>query len=154
MSDLATRLAAQIATEIAARPAQVQSAVDLLDGGATVPFIARYRKEITGGLDDTQLRMLAERLTYLRELESRRAAILKSVDEQGKLDPALNAALSSRNGAPRPRSPANSVSRRWRKPSSPIAWPIRPNWRNASLPPKSPGSRKHSTARATSSSKA
>src|SRR6185312_14873563 len=58
-----------------------------------VPFIARYRKEITGGLDDTQLRLLAERLTYLRELEARRAAILKSVDEQGKLTPELTASI-------------------------------------------------------------
>ncbi len=65
----------------------------LLDGGATVPFVARYRKEITGGLDDAQLRTLEERMTYLRELEERRAAILKSVREQGKLDAALEAAI-------------------------------------------------------------
>ena len=75
----------KIAEEIAAKPAQVQAAVELLDGGATVPFIARYRKEATGGLDDTQLRNLEERLRYLRELEERRAAILASVAEQGKL---------------------------------------------------------------------
>ena len=66
---------------------QVDAAVELLDEGATVPFIARYRKEVTGGLDDTQLRNLAERLVYLRELEARRAAILKSITEQGKLTP-------------------------------------------------------------------
>ncbi len=78
-----------IATEIAATPAQVSAAVDLLDGGATVPFIARYRKEVTGGLDDTQLRKLEERLGYLRELEARRAAILGSITEQGKLTDAL-----------------------------------------------------------------
>ncbi len=93
MSELETRIANQIATEIAARPAQVHAAVELLDGGATVPFVARYRKEVTGGLDDTQLRLLAERLSYLRELESRRAAIIKSIDEQGKLTPELTVAI-------------------------------------------------------------
>src|SRR6185312_2723336 len=90
---LDNRISPQIAGEVAARPEQVRAAVELLDGGATVPFIARYRKEITGGLDDTQLRLLAERLTYLRELEARRAAILKSVDEQGKLTPELTASI-------------------------------------------------------------
>ncbi|HEX7768905.1 MAG TPA: Tex family protein, partial [Dokdonella sp.] len=79
----------RIAQDIAAQPAQVRAAVELLDGGATVPFIARYRKEVTGGLDDTQLRLLEERLGYLRELEDRRAAILASITEQGKLDEAL-----------------------------------------------------------------
>jgi len=93
MSALDTRIAAQIATEVAARPEQVRAAVELLDGGATVPFIARYRKEVTGGLDDTQLRLLAERLTYLRELEARRAAILKSIEEQGKLTRELTASI-------------------------------------------------------------
>src|SRR5690606_9298076 len=71
------------------------STIDLLDGGATVPFIARYRKEATGGLDDTQLRTLDERLTYLRELEERRAAIRASIDEQGKLDAALAAQIDA-----------------------------------------------------------
>src|SRR3954466_10986474 len=79
----------RIAEEIAATPAQVTAAVALLDGGATVPFIARYRKEVTGGLDDTQLRLLEERLRYLRELEERRAAVLASVAEQGKLSDEL-----------------------------------------------------------------
>jgi protein Tex len=79
----------RIAQDIAAKPEQVHAAVDLLDGGATVPFIARYRKEATGGLDDTQLRLLEERLRYLRELEERRSAILASVEEQGKLSDAL-----------------------------------------------------------------
>ena len=79
----------RIAQDIAANTDQVQAAVDLLDGGATVPFIARYRKEATGGLDDTQLRLLEERLRYLRELEERRSAILASVEEQGKLSDAL-----------------------------------------------------------------
>lgn len=79
----------RIAQDIAAQPAQVQAAIDLLDAGATVPFIARYRKEATGGLDDTQLRLLGERLGYLRELEERRSAILASIEEQGKLDAEL-----------------------------------------------------------------
>ncbi len=79
----------QIATELDVKPAQVAAAIGLLDEGATVPFIARYRKEVTQGLDDTQLRQLEQRLGYLRELEDRRGAILKSIDEQGKLDDAL-----------------------------------------------------------------
>ncbi|MEH8022012.1 Tex family protein [Rheinheimera metallidurans] len=79
----------QIAAEIAARPEQVSATIKLLEEGSTVPFIARYRKEITGGLDDTQLRHLEQRLTYLRELEDRRQVILKTIDEQGKLSPEL-----------------------------------------------------------------
>jgi len=79
----------RIAQELQVREGQVQAAVDLLDGGATVPFIARYRKEVTGALDDTQLRTLEERLRYLRELEERRAAVLESVRSQGKLTPEL-----------------------------------------------------------------
>ena len=85
----------QIAAELLVRPAQVKAAVDLLDGGATVPFIARYRKEATDGLDDTQLRDLEARLGYLRELEDRRAAVLKSIEEQGKLTPELRAAIEA-----------------------------------------------------------
>ena len=81
----------RIATETAARPEQVEAAVQLLDSGATVPFIARYRKEATGGLDDSQLRLLEERLGYLRELEDRRAAVLASIEEQGKLSDELRA---------------------------------------------------------------
>ncbi len=84
---------ARIAAELGAREAQVNAAVQLLDEGATVPFIARYRKEVTGGLDDTQLRNLQERLGYLRELEERRASILGSIDEQGKLTAALSKAI-------------------------------------------------------------
>ncbi len=80
-------IAARIAQELNAREAQVTAAIDLFDGGSTVPFVARYRKEATGGLDDTQLRTLDERLKYLREMEDRRAAILKSIEEQGKLTP-------------------------------------------------------------------
>ena len=81
------RITLKIAEEIGARREQVSAAVALLDEGATVPFIARYRKEVTGGLDDIQLRLLDERLAYLRELEERRATILASIDEQGKLTP-------------------------------------------------------------------
>jgi uncharacterized protein len=85
----------QLAAELNVRPAQVNAAVQLLDGGATVPFIARYRKEATDGLDDTQLRDLEARLGYLRELEDRRAAVLKSIEEQGKLTPELRAAIEA-----------------------------------------------------------
>ena len=85
----------QIAAELKVRPAQVNAAVELLDGGATVPFIARYRKEATDGLDDVQLRELEARLAYLRELEERRAAVLKSIEEQGKLTPELRAAIEA-----------------------------------------------------------
>ncbi|MBX3618416.1 MAG: RNA-binding transcriptional accessory protein [Rhizobacter sp.] len=85
----------QLAAELKVRAAQVNAAVELLDGGATVPFIARYRKEATDGLDDTQLRDLESRLGYLRELEERRAAVLKSIDEQGKLTPELRAAVEA-----------------------------------------------------------
>lgn len=84
---------ARIAEELGVREAQVQAAVDLLDGGATVPFVARYRKEATGSLDDAQLRTLEERLTYLRELDARRKVILESVRDQGKLDATLEAAI-------------------------------------------------------------
>ena len=90
-----TAIIQQIANEIKVLPKQVQTAVELLDGGATVPFIARYRKEATGGLDDIQLRELEARLSYLRELASRREAILKSIDEQGKLTPELRAAIDA-----------------------------------------------------------
>ncbi|MCV3765516.1 Tex family protein [Rhizobium sp. TRM95796] len=79
------RLAATIASEINARPQQVQAAVGLIDEGSTIPFIARYRKEVTGGLDDTQLRTLSERLVYLREMEARRDTILDSIQTQGKM---------------------------------------------------------------------
>ena len=84
----------RIANELGVRPAQVNAAIALLDEGATVPFISRYRKEATDGLDDTQLRNLEERLTYLRDLEDRRAAILASIEDQGKLTPELRAEIS------------------------------------------------------------
>ncbi|MCM2476845.1 RNA-binding transcriptional accessory protein [Rhizobium sp. CG5] len=85
MADDSKSIAAIIASEINARPEQVVAAVGLLDEGSTVPFIARYRKEITGGLDDTQLRNLAERLTYLREFNARRKSIVESITSQGKM---------------------------------------------------------------------
>jgi uncharacterized protein len=89
------KIITQIAAELSLRPAQVEAAVALIDGGATVPFVARYRKEATGGLDDVQLRALHERLGYLRELEERREAVLRSVGEQGRLTPALAAAVAA-----------------------------------------------------------
>ncbi|MEI4484181.1 MULTISPECIES: Tex family protein [unclassified Phyllobacterium] len=84
-----------IAAEINARPDQVNAAIELLDGGATVPFIARYRKEVTGGLDDTQLRTLDERLIYLRELEARRDTIINEIQSQGKLTPELEGKIAA-----------------------------------------------------------
>src|SRR5215203_6611740 len=86
-----TSIAQRIADELQVRVAQVDATIALLDDKATVPFVARYRKEATGGLDDTQLRTLEERLGYLRELEDRRATILESIREQGKLGPELEA---------------------------------------------------------------
>jgi protein Tex len=88
-----TSIARHIAEGLRVREQQVEAAVALLDGGATVPFIARYRKEATGSLDAAQLRTLDERLHYLRELEERRAVILNSIREQGKLDAALQTAI-------------------------------------------------------------
>ncbi|WP_291994041.1 Tex family protein [Candidatus Accumulibacter sp. ACC003] len=88
-------IARKIAEEIGCQPQQVVATAALLDEGATVPFIARYRKEVTGGLDDIQLRLLDERLVYLRELEERRAAIVASIDEQGQLTPALAAEIAA-----------------------------------------------------------
>ena len=91
LPSLSTRLAA----ELAVGENQVAAAIRLLDEGSTVPFIARYRKEATGSLDDAQLRQLDERLGYLRELDDRRNAVLASIDEQGKLTAELTAALMS-----------------------------------------------------------
>ncbi len=85
----------RLAEELSISAAQVRATIALLDEGATVPFIARYRKEVTNGLDDTQLRDLAERLVYLRELDARRNAILEAISEQGKLDSALAASIDS-----------------------------------------------------------
>ncbi|MBP5980656.1 MAG: RNA-binding transcriptional accessory protein [Halomonas sp.] len=93
--DVNQRIISRLADELGVRTQQVAATVELLDGGATVPFIARYRKEITGALDDTQLRQLDERLRYLRELEERREAVLLAIDEQGKLDAPLKAAIQA-----------------------------------------------------------
>ena len=93
----------RLAAELSVREAQVSATIELIDGGATVPFIARYRKEVTGGLDDTQLRTLAERLVYLRELDERRVSILGSISEQGKLSPNW-----------RPRSTPPTTRPRWK----------------------------------------
>ena len=90
-----SQIISRISQDIGAAPGQVEAAVKLLDGGDTVPFIARYRKEATGGLDDTQLRLLAERLVYLREMEDRRAAIVASITEQGKMTDQLAADIAS-----------------------------------------------------------
>lgn len=89
------KIVQSIATELGVAARQVAAAVALLDEGATVPFIARYRKEATSNLDDTQLRTLEERLAYLRELEDRRAAILASISEQGKLTEPLRLAIEA-----------------------------------------------------------
>src|SRR5210317_1134497 len=83
----------RIAEELSVRENQVNAAIQLLDEGATVPFISRYRKEVTGSLDDTQMRQLEERLHYLREMEQRRVSILGSIEEQGKLTPELKQAI-------------------------------------------------------------
>ena len=89
------KITLQVAAELKVRPAQVAAAVALLDAGSTVPFIARYRKEATDGLDDVQLRELEARLSYLRELEERRSAVLKSITEQGRLTPELSGAIAA-----------------------------------------------------------
>ncbi|WP_417328860.1 Tex family protein [Halomonas cupida] len=91
--DANARIIARLADELSVRNSQVAATVELLDGGATVPFIARYRKEVTGALDDSQLRQLEERLGYLRELEERRSAVLAAIDEQGKLTAELAASI-------------------------------------------------------------
>ena len=89
------KITRQLASEIHISESQVRAAVELLDGGATVPFIASYRKEVTNGLDDIQLRELEARLSYLRELEDRRSAVLKSIADQGKLTPDLQTAIEA-----------------------------------------------------------
>jgi protein Tex len=95
MPSVVEKIVTQIAHEIGCRPAQVQAALHLLDGGATVPFVARYRKEVTGGLDDIQLRALADRSIYLRELEDRRGVVRQSIADQGKLNPGLELAIDA-----------------------------------------------------------
>lgn len=93
MTEFSSRITTRIAQEISARPNQVEAAVALLDGGATVPFIARYRKDVTGNLSDAQLRILEERLIYLRELDDRRGVILAAIEAQGKLSDELRAQI-------------------------------------------------------------
>ena len=113
-----------LAAELKIRPDQVSSTVAMLDGGATVPFIARYRKEATGDLDDTTLRTLDERLIYLRELEARRATILASIEEQGKLTDALRDAVGA--GRKRPVTGSLNVlpsARLCRKTRKKMCWP-------------------------------
>ena len=117
MDQTAERIARTIATEIAASPKQVSAAVELLDGGATVPFVARYRKEVTGGLDDTQLRTLGDRLVYLREMEARRSSILESI--KGRASSPTRWPDPSRRPRPRPRSRTST------SPTSPSAAPRR-----------------------------
>ncbi|MFT5577295.1 MAG: hypothetical protein ACI9WS_000044, partial [Paraglaciecola psychrophila] len=95
MSELSRTISQSIASELNVKQQQVDAAIALLDEGATVPFISRYRKEVTGGLDDSQMRDLEERLRYLRELEDRRSSILSSIEEQGKLTDELKRAIAS-----------------------------------------------------------
>lgn len=89
MTTIAQSICQTIAGDIKASQSQVAAAIGLIDEGATIPFIARYRKEVTGGLDDGQLRLLSERLIYLREMEARREAIIQAIREQNKLTPEL-----------------------------------------------------------------
>jgi len=153
MTAATDRILRTIASEIRARPEQVKVAVDLFDEGATVPFVARYRKEATGGLDDTQLRQLEERLAYLRELEARRTAILDGIRSQGKLTGTLKRRSRSpsqrpssrificrfgRNAGPAPRSPVNADLDPWQTQSSPIALQLLPNWQWPISPSRSP----------------
>ena len=164
---VALKIVQRIATELTVQPRQVAAAVQLLDEGATVPFIARYRKEVTDNLDDTQLRNLEERLLYLRELEDRRAAILASIDEQGKLTDELRSAIEGADSkqvlgrpvsavqaeapharADRPRSRSAAARRRAARQSA--ARPANRSRRVTWTPRKaSPTSRPRSTARAT-----
>src|SRR5438128_8583015 len=133
----------RIAEELGVREQQVSAAISLLDGGATVPFVARYRKEATGALDDAQLRALEERLRYLRELDERRAAILDSISQQGKLDAALKQAITrwtarrglrisicpiGRSGGRRLKSRAKRASSRWQRRFSQDPTKSRSSW--------------------------
>ncbi len=141
--DTANRIARTIATEINARPDQVGAAVKLLDEGSTVPFVARYRKEATGGLDDTQLRTLSDRLVYLRELEARRQTILGSIKDQGKLTDDLSKSIAKADTKaqlediylpykPKRRTKAMIARKmgwnRWQMPFLRIAWQTLRHW--------------------------
>jgi hypothetical protein len=131
-----TAYAEKIAGELALRLPQVRAALELLEAGNTIPFVARYRKEATGGLDEVELRDIRDRNEYLAELDERRAGILASVEEQGKLTPELRARIeaattkrswrtstapSSRSAAPAPPSRRSGASARWPTCSSPGA---------------------------------
>ena len=133
MNSINVRIAEELSAVSASRvlPQQVAAAVALLDEGSTVPFIARYRKEVTGSLDDTQLRTLEERLRYLRELDERRAAILASIEEQGKLTGELKRDILEADTKTRLEDPLPAYSRsaapRARSPWKPAlaSWPMR-----------------------------
>lgn len=157
-SQLAHQIARTIADEIGAQPAQARAAIALLDEGASVPFIARYRKEVTGGLDDTQLRNLETRLTYLRELEERRAVILSSIGEQGKLSDELRDEIVAADTKSRledlylPTSPSAAPARRSREKPDWSHWPMaccrtRRRRRKSPRPPSSMPKRALPTAR-------
>jgi uncharacterized protein len=133
----------RIAEELGVCELQAAAAISLLDGGATVPFVARYRKEATGALDDAQLRTLEERLRYLRELDERRAAILDSIAQQGKLDAALKQAIDAADSKARledlylPYRPkrrtkaqmrAKQASNRWQRRFSRVPIKARSSW--------------------------
>src|SRR5699024_10788877 len=138
----------KIADELDVAERQVHAAVELLDGGSTVPFIARYRKEITGSLDDTQLRKLEERLRYLRELEDRRSTIRNSIDEQGKLTDELRPASTPR----RPRHVWRTSTYRTSRSAAPRARSlVKPDWNRSptnfsGTRPRSRTRRPHSTS--------
>ena len=111
----------RIAEELAVNERQVKAAITLLDDGSTVPFIARYRKEVTEGLDDTQLRNLEERLRYLRELDDRRVAVLKSIDEQGKMTDPLKASIMAARHQDSPGRPVSTLINKKRRTKAQIA---------------------------------
>ena len=134
----------RIAEELGIRAQQVAAAIALLDSGATVPFVARYRKEATGALDDTQLRSLEERLRYLRDLDERRSVILDSISQQGKLDAALKQAIERRtarrgsrisicpivpSGGQKRKSRAKRASSRWQRRFWQVRIKARNRWR-------------------------
>ena len=142
MDSINTRIAEELSALPSGRvqPQQVAAAVALLDEGSTVPFIARYRKEVTGSLDDTQLRMLEERLRYLRELEERRGAILASIEEQGKLTP--NWPATSSLPTPRPVSKTSTcLISEAPGPDRPGSRPRRAGRRTVRRPDPGPGKR-------------
>ncbi len=170
-ADTARKISQRIADELGVRDGQVAAAVELLDGGATVPFIARYRKEVTGSLDDAQLRTLEERLRYLREMEDRRAAIIESIRSQGKLDDALLDQLMAADSKarlediylpykPKRRTKAQIAREAGLEPladallGDPTLDPWRPHWPMSTLTGVWPTPRRRSRVRGRSSSSA